>query len=73
MVKYHILSLLALAVVAFSGIEAAAVFYEKELGGGNWYTSGRAWVMVGICLFGVYLYFRARSFRKKATLDNGRN
>lgn len=69
MVKYHVLSLLALAVVAFTGIEAAAVFWEQEIKKLPWYTSGRAWLMVVLCMGAVALYFRARSFRKKATMN----
>lgn len=69
MIKYHILSLLALAVCAITAIEAAAQFYGASLkAGGRWYSSGTGWLMVVVCLGAVYLYFRARKFRRNETL-----
>lgn len=66
MIKYHILSLIALAVLALSGIEAAALFYETTLRGELWYGSGKGWLMVLVSALAVYLYFRARKLRKSA-------
>ena len=71
MIKYHILSLLALAVVAITAIEAAAEFYTSEHNlAGSWYSNIKAWIMVLVCLASVVLYFRARTYRKRETLKN---
>jgi hypothetical protein len=74
MIKYHILSLLALAVIALAGIEAAAEFYEAELKqAGSWYTNGKAWIMVAVVLGATFLYFRSRAFRKKEVMKSKHN
>ena len=61
MIKYHIISLLCLAIAAITAIEALARFMEP---------SGMAnplgWMMVAVSLASVLLYFRTRKLRKKA-------
>ena len=70
MIKYHIIGLLCLAFTAFTGIEAIAVFWERNIKSpGTWYMEGKGWLMVLLCGACVYLYFRARKFRKEATLN----
>lgn len=73
MIKYHIMSLLALAVAAFAAIEAAAQFYEAAVNKVPWYSNTRGWLMVLVTMAAVYLYFRARKFRKQAVQNSAQN
>jgi TRAP-type C4-dicarboxylate transport system permease small subunit len=66
MIKYHVIGLLCLAVVAIAGIEAAAQFYETSLNPKTpWYSSGKGWLMAALTIGAAVVYFRARKFRKK--------
>lgn len=70
MIKYHILSLLALALAALTAIESAANFFEESLKkNGNWYASVSGWVMLLVSAGAVALYIRTRALRKREVMN----
>jgi hypothetical protein len=69
MIRYHVMSLLCLAAAALAAIEALAGFTkdaaEKKMA---WYTNTPAWVMTGLFIGCVFMYFRLRRKRKEHVL-----
>ena len=69
MIRYHVMSLLCLAVAAVAAIEALAGFTvdaarQKIV----WYTNVPAWVMVGLFVGCIVMYYRLRRKRKEQVI-----
>ncbi len=69
MIRYHVMSLLCLAVAAVAAIEALAGFTvdaarQKIV----WYTNVPAWVMAGLFLGCIVMYYRLRRKRKEQVI-----
>lgn len=66
MIRYHVMSLLCLAVAAVAAIEALAGFtVDAARLKIVWYTNTPAWVMTGLFVGCILMYYRLRRKRKE--------
>ncbi|MEY4002364.1 MAG: hypothetical protein RIT07_406 [Bacteroidota bacterium] len=66
MIRYHVMSLLCLAVAAVAAIEALAGFtVDADRLKIVWYTNTPAWVMTGLFVGCILMYYRLRRKRKE--------
>ena len=66
MIRYHVMSLLCLAVAAVAAIEALAGFtVDAARQKMTWYTNVPAWVMAGLFVGCIVMYYRLRRKRKE--------
>lgn len=71
MILNHILALLSLVAAAISGTEAIVQFTISTSNNQAWYTSGKAWLMLGVFLFSSYFYIRFKKARR-AMMQQGK-
>ena len=70
MIRYHVMSLLSLAVAAIAAIEALAGFtVDAQRQKIVWWSNTPAWVMTGLFLACIVMYFRLRSRRKRQLME----
>lgn len=72
MIRYHVMSLLCLAVAAVAAIEALAGFtVDADRQKIVWYTNAPAWIMTGLFLGCIVMYVRLRRKRKTELMGGG--